>query len=224
MASSCSLREAAKGRDRAALQARHAEGANTVFWQISQSGPWLPWWISIVASSVAAASDLHSRRIYNWLTGPVFVGGLAWSLVVKGPQGGIESLGASLLLAAPFVLLFLFAGGGAGDAKLMAALGSWLGLSNCVPVLFCVVICGALLGIGCALATGQAGGVLRNLFLMLGSLVYVIAGHHGWRHAARAMPVPVARLTIPYAVAIFAGVCVAAATVGFWTRGAMGGV
>ena len=33
----------------------------------------------------------------------------------------------ALLLGIPFVILFLIAGGGAGDAKMMAAIGAWVG-------------------------------------------------------------------------------------------------
>src|SRR5262249_54414726 len=94
----------------------------------------LPWGVAIAASIVAATTDLRSRRIRKWLTAPVFICGLIWSAAAHGPWGLGDAFAASLLLAAPFVLLFLFAGGGAADAKLMGALGALLGLKNCPAV------------------------------------------------------------------------------------------
>jgi prepilin peptidase CpaA len=189
----------------------------------NQPQPWVPWVVAIVASLAAAATDLRSRRIYNWLTGPVFIGGLVWSTAVCGLSGAAESMMASLLLAMPFVLLFLFAGGGAADAKLMGALGAWLGLGNGTPVLLAVVCCGALLGIAHALLRRQASGVVTNLILIVAGAAFVVVGQRDWRSMRRAMPQPTAMMTIPYGLAIFAGVCAAAAVLSLWHGRGMAG-
>lgn len=76
---------------------------------------------------IAAATDLRRFKVYNVLTLPMLVAGIAASAWSGGPAG----LGGSLLGAsAGFVVLaafFALGGVGAGDVKLFAAIGAWLG-------------------------------------------------------------------------------------------------
>lgn len=99
---------------------------------------------------VAAATDAWQRRIPNWLTVPTALAGLAFHALA--PAGwGIGSALAGLALG--FVLLlapWLAGGGGAGDVKLLAALGAWLGP---VYVLFAF-------GLAIAFAAMCAAGVI----------------------------------------------------------------
>src|SRR5690242_13454132 len=75
----------------------------------------------------AAIEDLKSRRIPNWLTFALALGGVASSLMFARPIGlGDAMLGMLVGFALPFVLFSLGALGG-GDVKLLAALGVWLG-------------------------------------------------------------------------------------------------
>ena len=91
---------------------------------IHENATVIQWGIVIGASLIAAITDLHRRRIPNALTVPLLLFGLIKSTCLAGGSGLLESAGACFLLALPFVLLFIFAGGGAGDAKLMGAIGS----------------------------------------------------------------------------------------------------
>src|SRR5687768_7423149 len=102
--------------------------------------PLLQWGAVLGATAVAAFTDSRARRIPNWLTGPVLAAGLIQAVVVGGGAGLADSLAAMLMLALPYIVLFLFAGGGAGDAKLMGALGSWLGLVQGAVVLGLVAL------------------------------------------------------------------------------------
>src|SRR4030042_1876767 len=102
----------------------------------------LQWAVVICASLLAAIWDLQSRRIPNALTLPLIVSGLLWG----GWRGGLEGLGDAALgcivVAGPYVLLFLFAGGGAGDAKMMGGVGAWLRLTEGVVALVGVAVTG----------------------------------------------------------------------------------
>ena len=82
----------------------------------------IQWGVIISASLVAASCDMRSRRIPNTLTFPLFLCGLVWALVHGGLSGLGEAFGACFILALPYILLFVFANGGAGDAKLMGAI------------------------------------------------------------------------------------------------------
>jgi prepilin peptidase CpaA len=110
--------------------------------------------------AAAASVDLRQRRIPNWMTLGLIVTGLAQSLI----DGRLATPAVSMLgLAAGFSLLFvLFALGavGAGDVKLMAGVGAWLG-----PVLVLQVFAvGAVMGMCIVLGQSFRQGRLRTLF------------------------------------------------------------
>jgi len=178
----------------------------------------LQWGVVISASLGAAVLDLRTRRIPNMLTLPFLAAGFIWA----GWQGGVQGLGeavaACAVLATPFVLLFLFAGGGAGDAKLMAAIGSWLGWKQGIAALFCVAAMGIVLAIIKAAMKKRLKSVLTNVFISIYTfLLFILSG--GKRQFTEIRPQGLQNpgqtvdLTIPYGAAIFAGVCVAGAYV-----------
>ena len=125
--------------------------------------PPIQWGVVIGASLVAALIDLRTQRIPNRLTGTVVVGGLVWATWIGGIGGLADSMLASVLLATPYVLLFLFVGGGAGDAKMMAGVGAWLGVSNGLAALVAVTLSGGLLAIGFAFARKRLRPFLANM-------------------------------------------------------------
>ena len=116
----------------------------------------LAWIVSVGASLAAVVFDLRTRRIPNLLTGPLALAGLAWAFWRGGPAGAGWALAAGVLLMLPFVVLFVFAGGGAGDAKLMAGLGIWLGVSSGLIVLAAVCLSGGVLALVLAVSRRQS--------------------------------------------------------------------
>ena len=89
--------------------------------------PW-GWWIAFAAVTVATVIDWNTRRIPNLLTFPLALAGLALNAVVGGWMGLAGSL-VGLVLGHLIFLLFMALGAmGAGDVKLMAALGALLGV------------------------------------------------------------------------------------------------
>jgi prepilin peptidase CpaA len=181
-----------------------------LFSQIDRTAGAEQWYIVVGVSLIAAITDLRSRRIPNWLTLPVFLAGLIKAGWTGGLSGLGEAVGACFLLAMPFVLLFLFAGGGAGDAKLMAAVGVWLGLAQGVIALVCVSAAGILLALGRAAMARRFLPVIKNIFitvyiftisLLCGNFKPVVVKENVMKESDR--------LTVPYGTAIFAGVCAA---------------
>ena len=169
------------------------------------------WGVVVGASLVAMAFDVRSRRIPNLLTLPLLVAGLTAAVATRGFAGAADSLAGCLLLGLPYVALFLFAGGGWGDAKLMAAIGAWVGFASGVTVLFAVAISGGVIGLAYAAARGRLRPVLNNLRLMGQGAGRVAAGMQTPGDAAELMPESAAMLKMPYGVAICVGVCAAAA-------------
>ena len=120
---------------------------------------WPSWGIAIAAvviTSAAAVTDFRCRRIPNWLTLSAFVLGLLFRL---GTSGGTGLLDAGLGFAAGFGTLFVLwvcGGGGAGDVKLMGALGVWLGGSLTLSVLVLSVLIVCLLSLAAPLFSRQS--------------------------------------------------------------------
>jgi prepilin peptidase CpaA len=154
-------------------------------------------------AAVACAIDLRSRRIPNWLTFSAALVGLGYQLAVHGP-GGALSGGAGLLVGiAIFFVPFALGGLGAGDVKLVAALGAWLGPYEIVWLALYTVIAGAVLAVGVSLVRGYLRQALSNIWLLLMHLRIVGFRPHPELtiHHARGPK-------LAYGVAIFAGTMV----------------
>src|SRR5580692_4136504 len=81
---------------------------------------------------VAAVFDIRYRRIPNWLVLSGMVAGLAWGLYSSGWSGlGHAAAGLGLGFAMYFPL-YLLRARGAGDVKLLAAVGAISGPVNCL--------------------------------------------------------------------------------------------
>lgn len=87
----------------------------------------LPLSVVLVAVLAAAGTDLRSFRIRNALTVPLFLSGLLFHFVSDGSSGLAESVLGVLIGTLPFAWLYAAGGMGAGDLKLLAGVGAWLG-------------------------------------------------------------------------------------------------
>jgi prepilin peptidase CpaA len=185
---------------------------------ILTEGTVIPWAVVVGISLAAAIWDFRTRRIPNALVAPVFAIGLVWAVWVAGLPGFAEAVEVSLLLSLPFILLFLFSHGGAGDAKLMGAIGTWLGLRQGIVVLCAVLAAGLVLSLATAVAKRRLKIVMANIFFMVcGFLLAFFTERRILPHAAERVQYNNGEaLTIPYGVAIFAGVC--AGGVIIWLR------
>jgi prepilin peptidase CpaA len=102
-------------------------------------------WIAVVIivciTLAAAFLDMRTRRLPNWFTVPVCIGGLLFHVITSGTTGLVTALGGFATGFGILLVLWLIGGGGGGDVKLMGALGAWLGATATVAV---VVISAAL--------------------------------------------------------------------------------
>src|SRR6201984_3626587 len=131
----------------------------------------LIWMLTILLTVIASAVDVRKKKIPNWLSVPGIVVGIGVNTVVGGWPGCETSLlGAGLALAIllPLVLLRAL---GAGDWKLMGAVGAFLG-----PVLILIILLGSVFVAGImalveAIRTGRLKETLVNMAVLVQGFV-----------------------------------------------------
>jgi len=96
--------------------------------------------------SLAAITDLITGKIYNAITYPAAALGLILSIFIHPPdlRASLAGFAGALIL---FGLLRMIAGLGAGDVKLMAAVGAFKGLTFVLLSSFYIFTAGAVLGL-----------------------------------------------------------------------------
>jgi len=175
----------------------------------------IQWGVVIGASLLAAIFDLRTRRIPNAITGPLVLAGLVQATWIGGLAGLIDSVEACVVLALPYVVMFLFAHGGAGDAKFMGAVGAWLGLKQGVIALFCVAAAGVVIAVAKAIARKRLRFVLGNIFVAV--CTFLLTGHGAAQDKPdQAGSEQAGSFIVPYGVAIFAGVCAGGLFILLW--------
>lgn len=147
---------------------------------------------------IAVWWDLRERRIPNALT----VTGLVLALALRALEGpdallsGLVAMAIALVVAFPLVIL---GGLGGGDAKLLAAVGAFLGPAQLLTALVITGLAGGLLAVAVAIHRGLLYQSMVGAGHLVARLVGLpIAGPRPTIHSPGV-------LTIPYAVPIAIG-------------------
>jgi prepilin peptidase CpaA len=109
---------------------------NDNFFNSSIVAHW-PVWLVAVTLVVAAVIDGWQLRVPNWLTFPMIVSGWVFGIAVGGWAGLGESLLGTLVGLALLLPAYAIGGMGAGDVKLLAGVGAWVGATTTFYA-FCV--------------------------------------------------------------------------------------
>jgi prepilin peptidase CpaA len=156
--------------------------------------------IALALAITAAVFDVQQHRIPNRLTYPGIVLGMVLRGVLFGWKG-LASAGEGLLIAGGIMLVFYAVRAmGAGDVKLMAAIGSLVGPGHAVVVLLATAICGGVMAIFYAVYRRRFGATVRNL----GSVLWFHARSGLQTHPELNLDNPTA-LRMPYGLAIATG-------------------
>lgn len=161
----------------------------------------LPLLVAFLAAFAAAVTDLWKYRIHNALTWPLLASGLAYHSFASDGMGITISAIAACVGLVPLAVLYRLGGMGAGDVKLMAGLGAWLGPGTIAEVL---------------LASCIAAGIYSVAILMYNAIIPRPAESHAQQRldgtAERGDHISIMlaaadrrRRMIPFGVMIFAG-------------------
>jgi prepilin peptidase CpaA len=123
--------------------------------------------VALSIASLACVFDLRTRRIPNWLTFGAAAAGLVFHVASGGASGVTQSISGCAAGVALLILPYALGGMGAGDVKLLGALGAWLGPGDTFWLAMYTGVAGAVM----ALIVGAWHGYLRqawsNVWLLL---------------------------------------------------------
>ena len=157
---------------------------------------YLPPLLLLIALLPALWFDLRQHRLPNWLTGTLLLLGLILNTVLYSWQGLLDALGGAVLGLLIFLPFYLYKKGmGAGDVKMMAAIGAMLGIDDGLFCAASVLIIGSLYGLLYLVYKGGLIVSLRRYWLSLLARTWLAPEAN-----------EAANLNFPYAVAIASGV------------------
>jgi prepilin peptidase CpaA len=123
--------------------------------------------IALGVAVAAAGWDVATRRIPNALTFGAALAAFAAHAWTGGWPGAAQALAGWAAGVALFFPVFALGGMGAGDVKLLGAVGAWLGPLAAVWVALYSGIAGGVLGVIVALCSGYLGQAITNVSSLL---------------------------------------------------------
>ncbi len=132
----------------------------------------------LVVVAIAGFYDLRFRRIPNWLVLIGLIVGIGLNSFLfewAGLQRALLGMGLALLVYFP---LYLLRAMGAGDAKLMAAVGSILGPGNWLAVFVLTSVLGGLVALIVLLFAGRIRKAFWNVGWILNEVIHMRAPYH----------------------------------------------
>jgi prepilin peptidase CpaA len=159
-------------------------------------------WLVTAILVEAAVIDGLKLKVPNWLTFHFVAGGLAFSAWYAGWMGLLFSFEGAVLGLALLLPLYAIGGMGAGDVKLMAGMGAWIGP---ILVLKAFVVSAVVGGAMAVAMVAWSGQYIRHwaMFQTIGNEIMTI------RNPAKLSEIAAARkptmTLLPYGIPIAVG-------------------
>lgn len=156
----------------------------------------------LITAISAALFDLWRRRIPNWLVVSGAAAGFAVNSWLGGLAGARTAAAGFAVALAVYIPLFAIRAMGAGDVKLMAAVGAFTGPINWLILFLLTALAGGILALALVIWKGRLGETLRNVGTILGELARLRAPYEKKRELDVRDPRAV---TLPHGVVIAVG-------------------
>ena len=156
-------------------------------------------WLALVLI-VCAITDFRHRRIPNILTYPTILVGLSVYWYTEGWDGLLFSIGGIIFGFTLFLLPYLMGGMGAGDVKLMSAIGAVLGFKQTVLCFLFIAVCGGIMALAFMAYRRNFKATMIKFFL---AVLYL--GMHQDTSLLKVDKNKITQEGIPYGVAITGG-------------------
>jgi len=161
---------------------------------------------------VATYFDARYRKIPNKLTVLAIMVGITFGAIFNRFDGVLFALGGLFTGLAVFIIPFSMGGMGAGDVKLMAAVGSLMGWKLTVYSALSTAIIGGIIVLGYTIYKGYFLSLLRNIGVLIykNILFFTYLSTHSEKIMAKYKKIISVNSTlekayIPYGVAITTG-------------------
>jgi prepilin peptidase CpaA len=125
------------------------------------------WIFTVLLTCLAAAWDWQSRRIPNWLTVSGAIVGITLHSVLEGWHGALFALGGIGLALALLMPLVYLRALGAGDWKLMGAVGAFVGWQLFLVILLGSILVAGMMAVAQMVRAQRVTDTLRNLWTLL---------------------------------------------------------
>ncbi len=159
------------------------------------------WLVSVVLIE-AAWIDGRSLRVPNWLTFHFCAGGLVFAFMRGGSPLLLTSLAGALVGLLSLLPLYAIGGMGAGDVKLMAGLGAWVGPWLTLGAFASTAVAGALMAV---VMIVYSRAIWRHVAMAHSIAQEVLSIRNPALLSQRAAERKPAMLLLPYAIPIAAG-------------------
>ncbi|MGA2115974.1 MAG: A24 family peptidase [Bryobacteraceae bacterium] len=125
--------------------------------------------VLVLVVLAAAAFDIRFRRIPNWLTAGGVVAGIALNAFLNQARPGLllGSLEGLLLGLGVYLVLYAIRAMGAGDAKLMGAVGALAGWQDWFGIFIVTAVIGGVMAVVFALSRGRLKTTFWNVGFIL---------------------------------------------------------
>jgi prepilin peptidase CpaA len=127
--------------------------------------------VLIVLLLAAAVFDVLYRRIPNWLTVSGVLLGVALNAFIGPPEAGLVFSLAGLAVGfGIYAILYSLRAMGAGDVKLMAAIGALVGWERWFGIFFVTALIGGVMALILVVARGRLKKTLFNVSFILSEM------------------------------------------------------
>jgi prepilin peptidase CpaA len=128
--------------------------------------------ILIAVLLIAAIIDLRTQKIPNLLTYPAMIFALSYHSAINGFEGLIFSASGLLIGTLLLIIPFFMRGMGAGDAKMLGAVGSFLGVKATFGAFIFVALAGGIYSLAIILIRRDVfKGFFSEKLMVLSSMV-----------------------------------------------------